>query len=51
MNKDCNLTAGLEEIIHLGSWGSCHVADTGAGLVNGAIRTIFAIHSTSRVTY
>ena len=50
MNKDCNLTAGLEEVIHLAVGARVMLRrnlDTGAGL---AIGTVLAICSSSRVT-
>ena len=53
MNKDCNLTAGLEEVIHLAVGARLMLwrnLDTGARLVNKAIGTVLAIRSTSRVT-
>ena len=46
MNKDCNLTAGLEEVIHLATGARVMLRrnlNTEAGLVNVAIGTVITI--------
>ena len=46
LNKDCNLTAGLEVVLHIGVGARvmlCRNTNTSLGLVNGALGTVVAI--------
>ena len=43
LNRDCNLTAGLEAVLQVAVGALCRNVDTSKGLVNGAVGTVISI--------